>query len=61
MSSMSYCELQNAATDLGSAVYDIANGEKSWSREEYAAAHRIVGLASELAEYLEGVDPEGLE
>lgn len=58
MSSMSYCELQNAAGDLDSAVYDAASGQKDWSRDELEAAKRIVELAKELGEYIEAAEAE---
>lgn len=58
MSSMSYCELQNAAGDLGGAVYDAAHGTKDWSRDELEAAKTIIELASELAEYVEAAEAE---
>lgn len=58
MASMSYCELQNAASDLGGAVYDAAHGTKDWSPDELRAAKEIIDLASELAEYVEAAEAE---
>lgn len=61
MSSMSYCELQNCASDLSDALYDIIKGSKDWSRDELEAAKRIVADAKELAEYLEEAEEEAGE
>ncbi len=53
MSNMSYCRFQNTVGDLrdcAEALDDIMNGEERLSREELAAARRLVALCQQIAE-----------